>query len=65
MRNVKMTTKGNILHIEVDLSQPGVVSTSGKSMVLASTEGNVHAPGTEDVQVGLNVYRPKTDAPAK
>jgi hypothetical protein len=44
--------------IEVDLSQSGDVSKSGKSIVIASTEGNKSAPGTEDIKIGLNVYKP-------
>lgn len=44
--------------ITVDLSRPGKTSGSGKSLVIASTEGNVLIPGT-DIWLGLNVYRKK------
>ena len=56
MENVKFEKKGNILTITVDLSKKGTVSSSGKSMVIASTRGNAPVEGT-DVIVGLNVYK--------
>lgn len=59
MRNVSMTVADNKLTIVVDLSVKGEVSSSGKSLVLGSTEGNVSVPGKEDVKVGLNVYTKK------
>jgi len=62
MRNVEMSIASNVLIIKVDLSQQGEVSSSGKSIVLGSTEGNVSVPGREDVKVGLNVYTKKPTA---
>lgn len=62
MRNVDMSIQSNVLIIKVDLSQQGEVSSSGKSLVLGSTEGNVSVPGREDVKVGLNVYTKKPTA---
>jgi hypothetical protein len=56
MENVKCTIKNNKLTIEVDLSIEGKPSTSGKSLVLASTHGNVKLENS-DVTVGLNVYK--------
>lgn len=56
MRNVSMKMNGNTLTITVDMSQKGVMSASGKSLVIASTEGNVTAPDGETM-IGLNVYR--------
>lgn len=57
-RNVEVavTKDKKSLTIKVDLSVEGLPSSSGKSLVIASTEGNVTVPGT-DVKVGLNVYR--------
>jgi hypothetical protein len=55
-RNVEMKVEGTNLVITVDLSKPGEVSTSGKSLVIGSTEGNVSVPGKAEVKVGLNVY---------
>ena len=59
MRNVNMTVTGNTLTIIVDLSVKGEVSSSGKSNVLGSTEGNVSVPGREEVKIDLNVYTKK------
>lgn len=58
-RNVEMKVENNNLVITVDLSAEGKVSSSGKSLVIGSTEGNVSVPGKEDVKVGLNVYTKK------
>jgi hypothetical protein len=57
MKNVDMQVKGSILTITVDLNQEFGKSGSGKSIVIASTEGNQTVPGTTDVKIGLNVYR--------
>jgi hypothetical protein len=46
--------EGDELIITVDLSRQGTPSKSGKSLVIATTRGNVKIG---DVSVGLNVYR--------
>jgi hypothetical protein len=56
MKNVKMTVKGNKLIIEVDIDKEFGASKSGKSLIVATTEGNTSAPDCE-VKVGLNVYK--------
>lgn len=53
-----MSVDGNKLTIEVDLSQNFGLSSSGKSIVIASTEGNKAILGTEDIKIGLNIYKP-------
>jgi len=58
MKNVEMTVEGNILTIRVDLTKDFGPSSSKKSIIIASTEGNVSVPGREE-KVGLNVYRAK------
>ncbi len=58
MKNVQMTVEGNILTIKVDLSKEFGPSASGKTIIVASTEGNVVVPDREE-RVGLNVYRKK------
>jgi hypothetical protein len=58
MKNVEMTVAGNILTIKVDLSREFGPSASGKTTIVASTEGNVTIPDREE-KVGLNVYRRK------
>lgn len=56
MKNVEMKVEGNVLTITVDLSQNFGKSSSGKSIIIASTEGNVTVPGREE-KIGLNIYR--------
>jgi hypothetical protein len=51
-----MTIERNILTIKVDLSKE--FGPSGKTIIIASTEGNVSATD-RDENVGLNVYRKK------
>jgi hypothetical protein len=58
MKNVEMTVAGNVLTIKVDLSREFGPSASGKTIIIASTEGNVTIPDREE-KVGLNVYRKK------
>lgn len=58
MKNVQMAVEGNILTIKVDLSKEFGPSSSGKTIIIASTEGNVSVPDREE-KVGLNVYRKK------
>ena len=58
MKNVQMSVEGNILTIQVDLSKEYGPSSSGKNIIVASTEGNVPLPDREE-KIGLNVYRKK------
>jgi len=58
MKNVDMSIDGNILTIKVDLSKDFGPSTSGKTIIVATTEGNVAVPDREE-KVGLNVYKKK------
>ena len=58
MKNVKLSVSGNTLTITVDLTQESGPSSSGKTIIIASTEGNFPLPGRTEV-VGLNVYRKK------
>jgi hypothetical protein len=59
VKNVEMTVAGNILTIKVDLTKKFGPSSSGKTIIIASTEGNVAVP-ERDEKVGLNVYRKKS-----
>lgn len=56
MKNIDMTVEGDILIIKVDLSQRFGKSSSGKSIIIASTEGNQAIPGKDDIKIGLNIY---------
>jgi hypothetical protein len=58
MKNVEMTVEGKVLTIKVDLSKEFGPSASGKTIIIASTEGNIAVPD-RDEKVGLNVYRKK------
>ena len=59
MQNVKFQVEGDQLVIVVDLSQQVGESASGKSVIIATTGGNVVVPGCEELKIGLNVYRPQ------
>jgi ABC-type sugar transport system ATPase subunit len=53
-----MHVDGNILTIKVDLSKEFGPSASGKTTIIATTEGNVSI-GDREEKIGLNVYRKK------
>ncbi|GCE05819.1 hypothetical protein [Dictyobacter aurantiacus] len=59
MKNVDLKVEGNKLIIAVDLGQEYGLSSSGKSITIASTEGNITVPGREDIKIGLNIYKPR------
>ena len=59
MKNVEMKVDGNILTIKVDLTKEFGPSSSGKTIIIASSEGNVAIPEKEEVKIGLNVYKKK------
>jgi hypothetical protein len=58
LKNVDMTVERKHLTIKVDLSKGFSPSASGKTIIIASTEGNVSVTD-RDEKVGLNVYRKK------
>lgn len=57
MKNVDMKLEGNILTITVDITKEFGMSSSGKSLIIASTEGNVSIPERDEIKIGLNIYR--------
>lgn len=57
MKNVDMKLSGSILTITVDVGKEFGLSSSGKNIIIASTEGNVSVPDKEDIKIGLNIYR--------
>lgn len=59
MKNVEMKVEHGKLIVTVDLTKELGPSSSGKSVIIATTEGNTEVPGTPDVKIGLNVYRKK------
>ena len=58
MKNVGFSVDGNMLTIKIDLSKEFGPSSSGKNIIVASTEGNVTIPDREE-KIGLNIYRKK------
>ena len=58
LKNVELSVKGNTLTITVDLTKEFGPSSSGKTIIVASTEGSFPLPGRSEV-VGLNIYRKK------
>jgi hypothetical protein len=58
MKNVELTVDGTMLTIKVDLSKDFGPSSSGKTTIIASTEGNVSIPDREE-KIGLNIYKKK------
>ena len=59
MKNVEMKVEDNILIINVDLTKEFGPSASGKTIIIASTEGNITLDGHEKTKIGLNVYKKK------
>jgi len=57
LKNIKVEVQGDKLLIEVDLAQSYGLSSSGKSIIIASSEGNIAIPGREEVKMGLNIYK--------
>ena len=59
LKNVNIVVdQDNILTIKVDLNENYGPSKSGKSIVIASTEGNMALDGElSSIKIGLNVYK--------
>jgi hypothetical protein len=56
MKNVNLKVTGKILTIEVNLEERLGKSASGKTTIVATTEGNLSVPGFPDIKLGLNCY---------
>ncbi len=56
MRNIEMTLEKNELVIKVDLTKEYGQSKSGKTVIIASSQGNIPIPNTE-AYLGLNIYK--------
>ena len=63
MKNVELSVVGDIMTVTVDLSKEFGPSKSGKTTIIASTQGNKTVPGRSE-KIGLNVYRKDTVKPA-
>jgi hypothetical protein len=60
-KNCEMKVENNILTINIDLTKDFGKSASGKTNIIATTEGNISVPGNNPVKIGLNVYKYPTD----
>ena len=56
MKNVEIKMNKNIMTITVDTSKQFGPSKSGKTLIIASTEGNQEVT-SDGVTMGLNVYK--------
>ena len=56
MENITTDVKGDQLTITVDLAHRGGISKSGKTIRVASSEGNRPVEGTDGVIAGINIY---------
>ena len=59
MKNVDLSVTGSILTITIDLSKEFGPSSSGKTTIIATTEGNVSILDREE-KIGLNIYKKKS-----
>jgi hypothetical protein len=57
VKNVKVDVKGAILTLTVDLTKEFGRSASGKTTIVASSEGNADVPEHDGYKIGLNVYK--------
>ena len=57
MKNVEMKIEKDKLVITVDLTKSFGRSKSGKTEIIASTEGNISVEQRPEVKIGLNIYK--------
>lgn len=62
MKNVTTKLEGKKLVITIDLSQEHGPSKSGKTTVVATTEGNADVEGFPGFKLGINCYKPPVKA---
>jgi hypothetical protein len=59
MQNIEIKVEGQKLILTIDLSKEIGLSSTGKTVLIASTGGNARVAGFDDVRVGLNIYKAK------
>jgi hypothetical protein len=60
MQNMQLEVKGNELIIRVQLDKDLGPSKTGKTILVATSNGNVPIPGSKVATfIGLNIYRRK------
>lgn len=52
MKNIQITLEEDILEVKVNLSKEFGPSSSGKTIIIASHEGNVSVPDSGDKMIG-------------
>jgi hypothetical protein len=57
MKNIETKVEKNILTITVDLSKEFGPSKSGKTIIIASSEGNQKIENGNGAIMGLNIYK--------
>ena len=57
MKNIEMNITADKLTITVDLKKNFGKSKTGKSIIIATTEGNQSLPYKESMKMGLNIYK--------
>jgi len=55
--NLDVQVDGNKLIITVDLDKTMGPSKSGKSIIVASTRGNISVPKNDAIKMGINIYK--------
>jgi hypothetical protein len=58
MRNIDLKVNGNELTVKIDLSKTFGRSKSGKTIIVASTEGNKTVK--DNIKLGINCYKSET-----
>lgn len=60
MTNIATRVEGDILHISIDLTAQGKPSSTGKTLLVASSEGNATIEGAPGFKLGLNLFKPRS-----
>ena len=56
MKNITVEVQGDTLILKVNLKKTFGPSSSGKTTIIASSEGNQSVPDHPEIKFGLNVY---------
>jgi hypothetical protein len=54
---METTEDGKTLIVKIDLTQDHGPSSSGKTRIVASTNGNQRVPGNDAIQIGINAFK--------
>lgn len=61
-KNIEVEVKADILHIAIPLKGARTASKTGKTDIVASTNGNVHVTGfPANMRLGLNLFEFKEE----